>query len=101
MVLKNYYFLKDDLLFSKEKLIELNYEKERDLFIISLSRKLQIIDSNCFYMLIQKIYNLLNLKMIRESSFNIYIKAQENSFLQKEALINKYKSFFSCSSLKE
>jgi hypothetical protein len=101
MVLKNYYFLKDDLLFSKEKLIELNYEKERDLFIISLSRKLQIIDSNCFYMLIQKIYNLLNLKIIRESSFNIYMKAQENSLLHKEALINKYKSFFSCSSLKE
>ncbi len=101
MVMKNYYFIKDDIKFSKEKLIDFNYEKERDLFIISLSRKLQIIDSKCFSMLIKKIYNILNLEMIKENSFNIYFKAKENSFYLKEALINKYKSFFSCSSLKE
>ena len=59
------------------------------LFIISLSRKLQIIDSKCFSMLIKKIYNILNLEMIKENSFNIYFKAKENSFYLKEALINK------------
>ena len=97
----NYFYLTNEIIFSKEPLIEISENNENDSISIKISKKILINDVKKFNAFIEEITRLIISIKIKENAIYLYEKTKENSLYVKDNLLEKYRRFLSSGSSNE